>query len=142
MFRIVYSSVETEPMTDKGLEGLLRHARSANRARNVTGMLLYADRGFIQVLEGDKSDIDKLVAKIEADSRHDRFEILLAEEIDACDFADWEMAYLTQDQANQEIGGMEGVKTHGELSDRLRQNRSYVGAFLKRSVERLFVPAQ
>ena len=69
-YQIMYSSQATKPMTVADLEAILEDARSGNEARNVTGALVYVDGVFFQIIEGDKDDVQKLMASIAADSRH------------------------------------------------------------------------
>lgn len=65
----------------------------ANRARDLTGALLFTGTHFAQVLEGCDSAIDTLLAIIEHDPRHDRIHVVDRSPLDARRFAAWEMAY-------------------------------------------------
>ncbi|NJO83577.1 MAG: BLUF domain-containing protein, partial [Blastochloris sp.] len=47
-------------MTDDQLREILVKARDKNRRLNVTGMLLYRDRFFIQALEGEQEVVEPL----------------------------------------------------------------------------------
>ena len=62
---LVYCSVATQKMTDKHLKSLLVKTRQNNQRRNITGLLLYLDPYFLQILEGDKNDVESLFHKIE-----------------------------------------------------------------------------
>ena len=52
LLQLVYLSTATRPMTPADLESLLAVSRARNAADSLTGMLLYADRQFMQALEG------------------------------------------------------------------------------------------
>ena len=51
---LIYTSVATQKMTDDYLKSILEKSRPKNIALSVTGMLLYLDPFFVQVLEGEK----------------------------------------------------------------------------------------
>ena len=56
-------------------------------------MLLYADSGFMQALEGECAVIEELMAKIRADSRHRDILDLVFATIGERTFADWSMGF-------------------------------------------------
>ena len=57
MIRIVYISIATRPMGEEKLVELLQQCRENNRQRNVTGMLVYRDGAFLQLLEGGEDAV-------------------------------------------------------------------------------------
>ena len=89
----IYSSTATPQFRDDGLDVLLAQARTANADADITGMLLYVDRGFFQVLEGHPLRIEPLFQKIGADSRHDRVTQIIYEPIRRRTFGQWTMGY-------------------------------------------------
>ena len=64
-----------------------------NAARGITGMLLYANGSFFQVLEGPEATLEQLFAKIAADPRHQRVTRIIQESIPQRAFADWAMGF-------------------------------------------------
>ena len=72
MYHIVYISTATLPVNEADLERFLARWCVNNARDGVTGLLLYSsyEARFIQVIEGKKSDILALFAKIEKDPRH------------------------------------------------------------------------
>lgn len=75
------------------LHNLLTVARNNNKRLEITGMLLYADKRFIQVLEGEKQTVLSLYNTIQKDSRHFNSKIVLETEIDKRNFPGWTMGY-------------------------------------------------
>lgn len=59
MHQLIYLSSAAVKFTEDELKGLLIKARKKNLARELTGMLLYIEGNFIQVLEGDKYKVRK-----------------------------------------------------------------------------------
>ena len=51
MFHVVYVSSSTQTFTQSDLQMLLQKARDKNTQLDLTGMLLYKDGNFMQVLE-------------------------------------------------------------------------------------------
>jgi hypothetical protein len=93
VFSTVYSSVATSPFTDADLAALLTVSRRNNAAAGITGMLLYRDGRFLQVLEGQPEAVEAAMARISADSGHRQVRVLLAEMTPARQFPEWTMGY-------------------------------------------------
>ncbi|WP_035564883.1 BLUF domain-containing protein, partial [Hymenobacter sp. IS2118] len=70
LYRLVYRSKSSVEMHEKALAGLLRQARLHNQSANLTGLLLYAQGRFLQVLEGPEPALSDLYARIKTDPRH------------------------------------------------------------------------
>lgn len=64
-------------MIPSGLADIFSTSRLKNREYNITGVMSYKQGRYIQVLEGDTENIDRLLANIEKDPRHQEMEVLL-----------------------------------------------------------------
>lgn len=93
MFSLVYVSSAIKPFTQSQLLQLLAQSRADNERRNVTGMLLYKNGNFMQVLEGEESDVRDVHKKISTDMRHRGLLVLLQRHQQARDFAAWSMGF-------------------------------------------------
>ncbi len=93
MYRLVYFSAATTPFTKAQLVELLNKARENNERLGITGMLLYKDGDFLQLLEGERSAVKALFSVIEADPRHKEAFVVLEEETDARLFDQWSMGF-------------------------------------------------
>ena len=100
MFHIVYASSTLQPFTKPELQALLEQARQKNAKLGLTGMLLYKDGNFMQVLEGEKEAVTKLAAIIERDPRHKRVLILLRGTSEERLFPNWTMGFRDLADAN------------------------------------------
>jgi hypothetical protein len=83
--------------TDRGLspgvvESILEVSRRNNRLLYLTGMLLYIDGGFLQVLEGDERAVRDTYARICKDRRHWNTRLLLDHESPRA-FVGWSMGF-------------------------------------------------
>ncbi|MDQ1123483.1 BLUF domain-containing protein [Microbacterium trichothecenolyticum] len=90
---ITYVSTATAPFSDTELEALLTSSRATNLARDLTGMLLYRDGRFLQVLEGPEDDVREIIERIGNDPRHRDMRIVSSDPIAGRRFAEWTMGY-------------------------------------------------
>lgn len=94
LWQLIYSSKAAQPMTAAALEEILADARAGNARHDITGALVYVDGVFIQILEGDRDDINRLLANIADDPRHHSLKVFYEAEIERRAFASWRMAYV------------------------------------------------
>jgi len=106
MYQLIYTSSSTKKFTDDELKELLRKARDKNSALQLTGMLLYIDGNFIQVLEGEEKNVMELFKIISADPRHAGTVKLMGKTVTERSFPDWTMGFksLTMDEASTVAG--------------------------------------
>ncbi len=97
LFHLGYASTETRPFSSEDLRGLLEQARSFNETVDITGLLLYRENSFFQVLEGDKKAVLELYHRIKGDPRHQRLEMLFEGDIETREFTDWRMGFVQLD---------------------------------------------
>lgn len=90
---IAYISSAVRPFTPEGIEALLRAARERNQKSGVTGLLLYCDGNFMQLLEGPESAVRGTYARIGRDMRHHQVIKLVEEPVPERSFSEWSMAY-------------------------------------------------
>jgi len=93
MKRIIYCSQATDAFTPDDLLALLGAARHRNKPLKVSGLLLYSNQSFLQVLEGDNDAVADVYASISRDPRHTNIRLLMDEEIPSRLFADWTMGF-------------------------------------------------
>src|SRR4051812_16643013 len=94
---IVYVSTAKKLLEDEELLDLLTIARVNNKIHNITGMLLYSQGTFMQVIEGEKADVERTFKAIELDLRHKNIIKLITGTIDKRNFPDWNMAFASVD---------------------------------------------
>jgi len=93
--QVVYSSVATEVMPKSKLYKILFHARMNNKRDDITGLLVFVDGQFLQVLEGDFEAITRVLKKITSDPRHTDVRVISDVPIEQRTFASWQMAYAS-----------------------------------------------
>ena len=93
IYCLVFTSVATRKISDEDLKGLLAKSRQYNLALNITGMLLYLDPYFMQILEGDESIIDEKFKKNSNDEMHHKVSLIYKQPIEERSFSKWTMGF-------------------------------------------------
>jgi len=93
MIQLIYTSSATNWPSESELVKLLEQARSRNSERHITGMLLYSNQTYLQVLEGEEQDVLQLYKAISSDPRNEGHAILLETEIFSRSFPGWSMGF-------------------------------------------------
>jgi len=114
----IYASTATAIFNEHDIPALLEHARIANEKRGLTGMLLYIEGGFFQVLEGDDVIVDDVIDRIGRDPRHCKMTSIIREPIAARDFGEWTMGFWTVDtlEAGRLIGENDFFKSASSVT--------------------------
>jgi hypothetical protein len=94
LIQLVYASSATKPLEGEALRELVTVARANNAKLGVTGLLLYKNSSFLQVLEGEEGKVTRLYEKIRQDPRHDGLVILRRRPVAEPGFPDWPMGYV------------------------------------------------
>lgn len=128
-YHILYRSRATSRPTEADLQQLLGHARAHNARTHITGLLLYSDGRYVQVLEGPQDEVQAVYARILRDPRHTQV-VTVSEGIrPARCFPSWSMALGTLaqpavarvlDAALAEVP-FHSVPIHGPVLHRLLQ---------------------
>lgn len=88
------SKSKIAPIDDeREVSRILASAHAANPAVGITGALIFTGTHFAQVLEGEKTSIDKTMATIAADPRHEQVNVVSREALAERRFPGWSMAY-------------------------------------------------
>lgn len=93
MIQLIYISSATRWPKEEDLLALLTQARERNLRQNVTGMLLYHNATYLQVLEGDSDDVHQIFNSIKRDTRNNGLVKLAECNIKKRDFPGWSMGF-------------------------------------------------
>ncbi|WP_260235821.1 BLUF domain-containing protein [Curtobacterium sp. ZW137] len=89
----MYMSAATVPFNSSDLDEVLRTARHRNAEAGLSGLLIFKDGRFMQLLEGPREAVLERYARIVDDPRHTDVGLLVEENIHTRRFADWSMAF-------------------------------------------------
>lgn len=107
LIHCIYSSAATREFTPAELADLLKKAREFNELHDLTGMLLYAEGSFFQVLEGPEEVVAALYENIEKDKRHEQVTKIIVEPIHKRSFAEWTMGF--SNVSREDLAKIEGT---------------------------------
>jgi hypothetical protein len=131
MFAIVYVSVEAIRFTDMDLLNLLAGSRDKNLVSEITGLLLYKDGNFMQLLEGPEPAVRATMEKIKVDPRHRAIQVLMEEEIPTREFSHWSMGFKKLNAATAtEIAGYSDFLNDPLISEKFLLHPSQAFRFL------------
>jgi len=143
MFQLLYFSKAIKEYSDEDLKALLYQSIENNSRKNITGMLIYHEQNFIQILEGERKELKALMSKILLDSRHYDVKIIRESEIERRQFQDWMMVYkylennvLTKLEETKNQNILSYIRAH-PIYVRLR-NLSLFGNSLKDQTQKLW----
>ena len=94
LVRLLYVSKEIASQPSKFAESNLEKFRESNQANQITGVLCSGEGIFLQVLEGERSAVNKLYVDICKDQRHTDIELLHFEEVTQRAFYAWSMNHI------------------------------------------------
>jgi hypothetical protein len=99
LVRLLYVSQPVGPVTTTMTTLILEKSTAHNKKENITGVLCQGSGLWLQVLEGERSQVNLLYARIMSDRNHHNVELLSMEEITQRSFGQWSMAlvYLSKD---------------------------------------------
>jgi hypothetical protein len=125
MYFLVYVSSALIPLSRKELESLLVTCRANNARDGITGLLLYKDGNFMQMLEGERSAVETAFRKIQSDARHHGIIKLLEGDTPAREFSEWAMGLrdLLSPEA-QRVPGYSEFLNSSLLSEEFTRNPS------------------
>jgi hypothetical protein len=98
-YYLIYISTATQHFSNDALLELLAKSRQNNAKLGVTGMLLYKDDLFQQILEGPEAVVKALFAKIQLDPRHRGVIKALEGFEDGRQFTEWSMGFCDLNSA-------------------------------------------
>jgi hypothetical protein len=133
----VYVSSATRALPEDEILELLRIARHNNEKLDITGMLLYREGNFLQVLEGPESVVNSLISKIKRDPRHKGFILMSRKKIEERQFGEWRMAFrnMSKDHSGEE--GYSPFLEPGFEDDEIGEESQLVFRLLRRFKENM-----
>ena len=139
MLQVIYVSKATRKFSGKELIDLLKVSRENNGPVDVTGILLYHNESFLQVLEGPEENVEAVYEKIQKDPRHTNFLLLLRRTIEKKEFGNWSMGFV---DANKTAARVEGFVEYLSCLKNMTLDAGRARILLNRFQEGSYRPAQ
>jgi len=93
MYYLIYLSAGVSWFNEEELTEILAKSNVNNSRENVTGLLLYSEGNFIQLLEGEEHDVKNSFYRISKDQRHKGITIIASGNIEQRNFPEWGMGF-------------------------------------------------
>ena len=96
---LIYVSKAKKNVDYEEILKILTHSWKYNHNSYISGMLLYDDRHFMQIIQGPIATIDRLYARISRDKRHSDIKLIGEELLNERDCSGWGIGFYD----NQEV---------------------------------------
>ena len=93
MFYLIYVSHAADGLKSSDLHDILNKAHQVNANLGITGLLLYKNKRFMQLIEGQEDAVRGLYQKILQDPRHRDLIVLQEDTEPERQFPEWSMAF-------------------------------------------------
>lgn len=97
IFHLVYISEAAEDISYTDIREILEVSRRNNEFEEITGLLIFREGYFLQLLEGDESSVRQIFQKIREDDRNYSVRVLIEDKGDQRLFEKWSMAFFDGD---------------------------------------------
>ena len=94
LVRLLYVSQPIGPVTTTVTSLILEQSHTNNKRENITGVLCQGSGLWMQVLEGERHQVNILYSRIMASRQHNNVELLSMDEIRERQFGQWSMALV------------------------------------------------
>ena len=106
LYELLYTSAAVQEMNPRDLLLLLKQARANNTRLQVTGLLVYHNREFLQLIEGEKERVLSVWNKLQYDDRHMSVRVIYEGPVEERGFARWSMGF-------RDLGAADGEEVEG-----------------------------
>ena len=136
LISMVYISSAVRPFENAELLRMLSTFKANNERAGISGILLYKDRSFLQVLEGPSTAVHACYQKILRDPRHTNIAKVIEHPIEERAFGQWSMGFRSiGEDAPTDIEGFSQLLHNGAFDAnhvRTASRRTYtmIRAFL------------
>ena len=103
LIRLIYASTASEGVGLHEFKGILQQAQGNNHRRDLTGVLAFNSKVFLQALEGSREQVNELYSRLLRDDRHNTVAMLDYAEIDEREWTNWSMGFAAPSADNRAL---------------------------------------
>ncbi|MBZ9728396.1 BLUF domain-containing protein [Salegentibacter sp. JZCK2] len=96
-YAICYVSTVNPALSETEIQKALEFSKNWNNDNGITGILLYSEGNFFQVLEGGEQLLKDLFCRIKADERHNNIIPIFQKQIPGTKFETYEADFISLD---------------------------------------------
>ena len=108
IYHLSYVSTGCDGLRFEHIKEILETSKQNNYNNGITGILIYCNKHFFQILEGNKEDVEEVFSKISIDPRHDNVIKLHCAYVDKRQFEQWNMGFKSY---NKELRMLDNFNT-------------------------------
>lgn len=135
--QIVYISSSRTADTGPVAESILAKARIKNAALGLSGVLLFSEGAFFQVLEGERDVVEAMFRRIALDDSHSQLITMHKADIAERAFADWSMGGFHLASDDPLADRIKSIARHEDFTRRSTETEQVlsilIGSFLETS---------
>ena len=98
VYALIYTSRAKSAISDDELLKILKVSRKNNTIANITGVLLYRNQHFIQLLEGPEEAVNRIYDTIKQDERHHHIQLVYSGSKENRQYEGWTMGFVHMEQ--------------------------------------------
>jgi hypothetical protein len=103
LIRLTYASIATDGVDLIEFKRILLQAQTNNERHDLTGLLAFNSKIFLQALEGSRDQVNELYAKLMRDPRHNTVTVLGYREIEERHWSNWSMGFAAPNADNRAL---------------------------------------
>jgi len=103
LIRLIYASTAQDGVDLNEFKRILLQAQTNNHRRDLTGMLAFNSKIFLQALEGAREQVNDLYARLMRDPRHHTVTLLGYKEIEERHWSNWSMGFAAPNADNRAL---------------------------------------
>ncbi|WP_232224010.1 BLUF domain-containing protein [Gillisia sp. CAL575] len=119
-YAIVYVSTASNNLKDEEIQNILSSSNTWNNKNDITGLLLFSEGNFFQIIEGEKKTITELFETIQEDDRHHNIMQIFGKDIHK-DAYDGYVSDCVSDQSDYEPEKFQHYLNHIKVLDKTAQ---------------------
>jgi serine/threonine protein kinase len=100
--QVIYESIPTMETTIEELLNILKKSQYKNIRLDISGLLVFRNGKFLQLLEGEKKEVDQLFAMIQLDPRHKNVKVIMESDSHYRCMPSWVMGFSTDEKFEDE----------------------------------------
>lgn len=97
LLQLVYRSLADPNLTQADVLNILRRSQVKNHQEQISGLLIFRNGQFLQLIEGPPLAVHALLKTIQEDQRHREIEVLYESFVDEPTMPTWAMGYFAPD---------------------------------------------
>lgn len=120
VYHLCYLSTANDNLSLNDFKDILISAQARNEECGVTGILIYCNKHFFQILEGKKEDVVSIYENILVDYRHDNLIKLQEGYIPKRQFEKWSMAFKSYNCELQQLDNFNNESFYSHINTHLQ----------------------